>query len=169
MSNLITHALRLGRGYTRLTCRYLSWWSNWGPQGGCPILALDGRRHTWGFNTSRAGDAYMYASMDWIIISSGNGLGPNTFGAGQATNHSLNQSWLFIWTPSNNFQCYLNQHMKIWFKENAVENAICKMASIFSGAIVLKGTEAQHWWQSVPTQQGAFGRLWPDAGPTEPN
>ena len=50
-----------------------------------------------------------------------------------APNHSLIQCWLIVnWTLRNKLQWNVKRNTKVSIHENAFENAVCKLASIFS-------------------------------------
>ena len=62
-------------------------------------------------------------------------------GAWSAPSHYLNQWWnIFNWTSSNKLRWNFNQNSYIFVEENAFENVVWKMASIFLGLNVLT-----HW------------------------
>ena len=62
------------------------------------------------------------------IIGSDNGLSP----AWSAPSHYLNQCWNIVnWTLRNKLQWNFNRNSNI-FIQNAFENAVCEMASIWS-------------------------------------
>ena len=70
----------------------------------------------------------MYASMNWVIIGSGNGLSPDRRQAITWTNADL---FIVSWTPGNIFQWNLNRNSIIFIQENAVENIVCQNVGHF--------------------------------------
>ena len=51
----------------------------------------------------------------------------------QATSHYLNQCWNIVnWILENKLQWDFNRNSNIFIQENAVQNVVCKMASILS-------------------------------------
>ena len=68
----------------------------------------------------------IYASVNWVIIGSGNGVSPVRRQAITWT-----QCWLIVnWTPGKKFQWNLNQNSTIFFQENSFEDVVCRMAAI---------------------------------------
>ena len=67
-------------------------------------------------------------SQDFIIVGSDNGLMPAWHQV-----ITCNQSFLIVnWTLRKKLHWNLNQNSKLFIQEYAFENAICKMATIFS-------------------------------------
>ena len=89
---------------------------------------------------------HIYASVNLVIIGSDNGSSPN-----MATNHYLNQWWLFVkWTLRNKLQWNLNQNKHKFFQENARLNVICRCQPFCSSFNVLP----YNFRQSSESKQG---------------
>ena len=87
------------------------------------------------FNSLRPSDAYMrqYTNHHWFR---------QWLVAWSAPSHYLNQWWNIVnLTPRNKFQWNVNQNSYIVIEENAFENVVWKMASIFLGLNELIGNK----------------------------
>ena len=78
-------------------------------------------------------------------IGSDNGLAPSY----------LNQCWNIVnWTPKNKYQWNFNQNSSIFIQENAFQNFVCEMASIWLGLNELR--DERCWIYSGRTQLRAI-------------
>ena len=67
-----------------------------------------------------------YASVNWVIIGSGNGLAQNS-----VPSLYLNQWWIIVnWMLSNKFQLNSNWNASSLVEENVFENVVCNMVAI---------------------------------------
>ena len=96
-------------------------------------------RAIWHLNSLRPRDAYMrqYTNHHWFS---------QWLVAWSAPSHYPNQFCdIVYWTPGNKLQWNFNKNSYIFIEENAFENVVWKMASIFLGLNVLSLSEAGPW------------------------